>query len=272
MNEIQHAPSDMTATVAGTVTLAELQAHLGRNGQWLAIDPPAPERWTVRDILAHDASGPRRFGCGTIRDYTIGMKVELADGRVVSPGGKVVKNVAGYDLQKLFIGARHTLGKILEATFKLRPVPEREQFAQKECASLSEAGAAIETIVDSPLAPVVLDLRAPAIVVLGFAGTGEDVAWQMEQARGLGFAGPADLKYDGEFRAGGDVRKISVLPSRLMEAVAALGGAPFVARAGNGVIYCRAGAAAPAAELPLRLFQRVKETFDPRGVLPRLPL
>ena len=83
-------------------------------------------------------------------------------------------------------------------------MPEREQFAQKECASLSEAGAAIETIVDSPLAPVVLDLRAPAIVVLGFAGTREDVAWQMEQAPGVGFCRAGRFEVRRGIFAGGD--------------------------------------------------------------------
>src|SRR5580704_4074419 len=156
MNDIAHSPSDMIATVTGNVTVAALQARLAENGQWLALDPPAPECLTVAEALAQDISGPRRFGYGTIRDYTIGLKAVLADGRLISSGGKVVKNVAGYDLLKLFIGARHTLGAVVEATFKLRPLPECEQFVQKKCASLAEAGALLETILDSPMTPVVL--------------------------------------------------------------------------------------------------------------------
>jgi hypothetical protein len=271
MNGIAHAPSDMTATVADHVTVAELQARLAENGQWLALDPPAPERLTVAEALAGDISGPRRFGYGTIRDYTIGLKAVLADGRMISSGGKVVKNVAGYDLLKLFIGARHTLGAIVEATFKLRPLPECELFIQKRCASLSEAGALLETIFDSPLAPVVLDLFPPSTLVLGLAGTREDVDWQWSRARDLGFCEPGNLEHEKNFWTG-EAQKISVLPSRVIETIAALGGIPFVARAGNGVIYCRGATHLPKVDLPVHLMRRVKEAFDPRGLLPALPL
>jgi glycolate oxidase FAD binding subunit len=268
---IEHAPSDMTATVAGNITVAQLQERLAENGQWLSLDPPAPERLTVAEALARDTSGPRRFGYGTIRDYAIGLKVVLADGRRISSGGKVVKNVAGYDLLKLFIGARHTLGNIEEATFKLRPLPECEQFVQKSCASLSEAGALFETIMESPLAPVVLDLRPPSILVLGFAGTQEDVDWQLFHARGLGVFEPANLDYEKSFW-NAEAQKISVLPSRIIQTVAALGTVPFVARAGNGVIYCRGAKELPKTECPAHLMRRVKAAFDPRGLLPDLPI
>jgi FAD/FMN-containing dehydrogenase len=268
---IEHAPADMTATVAGNVTVAQLQARLAENGQWLSLDPPTPVDLSVAEALARDASGPRRFGYGTIRDYAIGMKVVLADGRLISSGGKVVKNVAGYDLLKLFIGARHTLGKIVEATFKLRPLPECEEFVQKTCASLSEASALLDTIMDSPLTPVVLDLRPPSILVLGFAGTREDVDWQLSRARGLGFSEPANLDYEKSFW-GAEAQKISVLPSRIIETIAALGAVPFVARAGNGVIYCRGATNLPKTERPIYMMRRVKEAFDPRGLLPEWPI
>jgi FAD/FMN-containing dehydrogenase len=271
MNGVVHFPSDMTATVAGEVTVAALQARLAENGQWLSLDPPAPERLTVAEALARNLSGPRRFGYGTVRDYTIGLKAVLADGRLISSGGKVVKNVAGYDLLKLFIGARHTLGAIVEATFKLRPLPECEQFLQKKCASLAEAGALLETIVDSPLSPVVLDLLPPSILVLGLAGTREDVEWQCSRARGLGFCEPANLDYEKKFWTG-EAQKISVLPSRVIETIAALGDIPFVARAGNGVIYCRGASNLPKVDLPVELMRRVKAAFDPRGLLPDWPI
>ncbi|HEX4120630.1 MAG TPA: FAD-binding protein, partial [Verrucomicrobiae bacterium] len=98
---IEHAPSDMTVTVAADVTLAALQEEIARNGQWLPIDPPAPQNVTIERLLAENLSGPRRFGFGTIRDYTLGIAAILADGRLIHSGGKVVKNVAGYDVQKL---------------------------------------------------------------------------------------------------------------------------------------------------------------------------
>jgi len=271
MNDIEHSPSDMTATVAGNVTVAQLQARLAENGQWLSLDPPAPELLTVAEALARDSSGPRRFGYGTIRDYAIGLKVVMADGRRISSGGKVVKNVAGYDLLKLFIGARYSLGNIVEATFKLRPLPECEQFVQKSCASLSEAGALLETIMDSPITPVVLDLRPPSVLVLGFAGTREDVDWQWSRSRELGFSEPANLDFEKSFW-NAEAQKISVLPSRIIETIAALGAVPFVARAGNGVIYCRGAKEIPKPDWPVHLMRRVKAAFDPCGLLPDLPI
>ena len=155
----------MIVTVSGDVTLDSLQKHIARNGQWLPIDPPSPETVTIETLLSKNLSGPRRYGFGTIRDYTVGIAAVLADGRVIHSGGKVVKNVAGYDLQKLFIGGEGTLGKIVEATFKLRPVPEGEMFFQKECSSLAEAGKLIEEMLDLDF--LVLDLRWPHTVIIG---------------------------------------------------------------------------------------------------------
>src|SRR5262245_4594393 len=121
---LEHAPEDLTVTVESGRTLAALQADLAKCGQWLSIDPPDPAHLTIEKLLATNESGPRRYGYGTIRDSVIGVKVALADGRVIKSGGKVVKNVAGYDLARLFIGAHRSLAVIVEATFKLRPAPE----------------------------------------------------------------------------------------------------------------------------------------------------
>ena len=125
---IEHTPEDMTVTVETGLTLSALQERLKQRGQWLPIDPPNPDAASIADILNANASGPRRFGYGTIREHLLGIKVVLADGRVIQNGGKVVKNVAGYDLCKLFVGSRGSLGVIVEATFKVRPLPEAEQF------------------------------------------------------------------------------------------------------------------------------------------------
>src|SRR5688572_5681752 len=106
---LEHTPEDMTATVEAGITLPVLQEALRRAAQWLPIDPPDSDSLRIGDVLADDLSGSRRYGYGTIRDYVIGMKVALPTGELIRAGGKVVKNVAGYDLCKLFIGARHTL-------------------------------------------------------------------------------------------------------------------------------------------------------------------
>src|SRR3954464_15925972 len=99
----------MIVTVEAGMSWPELQAALGEHDQWLPIDPPLPDLWTVRDVLDHATTGPRRCGDGMVRDHLLGLKVILVSGEVIGAGGKVVKNVAGYDLTRLFIGARGTL-------------------------------------------------------------------------------------------------------------------------------------------------------------------
>jgi FAD/FMN-containing dehydrogenase len=245
-----HVPEDMTVTVAAEVTLAALQAELGQRGQWLPVDPPG--MLTVRQLLDTNASGPRRFGYGTIREHLLGIKVALPGGKQIKAGGQVVKNVAGYDLCKLFVGAGGELGTIQEAIFKLRPLPEAERFVQKQCATLEEAGKLIEMVLDSALVPVVLDLIAPATVIVGLAGTREEVEWQLEQ---LGWNEPATLDYSRGFP-----QKVSVLPSKLIETLRELKLKEFVARAGNGVIHYDGPPMAGGAPA-LQLQKRVREAF-----------
>lgn len=280
---VEHTPEDMTVTVEAGMTLAMLQAQLTPRGQWLPIDPPHPGRLTVGALLATNASGPRRFGCGTIREHVIGLKVALADGRLIKSGGKVVKNVAGYDLGKLFIGSHGSLGVIVEAAFKLRPRPEAEQFVQAQCESLAQAGSLVESVLESEITPTVLDLHnqpstldsrpSTLAVVVGFAGTREEVEWQRSRARELGISEPSNLEHEETFWADESaVRRWSVLPSTAVEAIRQLGVVPFVARAGNGVIYYRGGPEPPKEELPVKLMHRVKGEFDPKHILTGLPL
>lgn len=284
---LQHTPEDMTVSVEAGISLAALQSELQRHRQCLPLDPPHPGRITIGEIIDQNISGPRRFSMGTIRDHLLGITAVLADGTVVHSGGKVVKNVAGYDLGKLFVGARGSLGVVVEATFKLRPLPEQEGFIEARCQSLSQAGELIEAVIQSELTPEVIDLHATApasttteadgkesaTVILGFAGCREEVAWQLELAGRLGFTQNSSLDYDAKFWAkDGPVQRLSVLPSNLIDAVGSLNGAPFVARAGNGVIYYR-GAPKPRTEvLPLELMRRLKEAYDPRHILPDLVL
>jgi FAD/FMN-containing dehydrogenase len=273
---LQHTPEDLTVTVETGMTLAALQSVLARGGQWLPIDPPDSEHLTIARLLATNASGPRRFGFGTIRDHLIGLQVVLADGRLIRSGGKVVKNVAGYDLLKLFIGAHDSLGIIVEATFKLLPLPEDEHLLEARCDSLEEAGRLIESVLESELMPAVLDLHYGITqplrgyhAVLGLAGTREEVIWQRAKAEALGIAEKTTLGYDQDFRTPGASceKHLSVLPSRLIETLRGLGDVPFVARAGNGVIYHRSPASLQPVS-PLSLMRRVKETFDPNQILP----
>jgi glycolate oxidase FAD binding subunit len=118
---VEHAEGDLVVTVQAGAPLGDLQQALAPAGQWLPLDPPEPAA-TVGGVVATAASGPRRLRFGTPRDLLIGVTVVLADGTVAKSGGKVVKNVAGYDLGKLFAGSYGTLGVIASCTFRLQPV------------------------------------------------------------------------------------------------------------------------------------------------------
>ncbi|MBF8286481.1 MAG: linked oxidase-like protein, partial [Dehalococcoidia bacterium] len=126
---VEHEPADLTATVQAGMTLSELQGRLGGAGQLLPLDPPGGERATIGGILAANASGPWRHAFGSARDMTIGLRVVTAEGRITRAGGRVVKNVAGYDLCKLYIGSLGTLGVIVEATFKVASLPREQRAA-----------------------------------------------------------------------------------------------------------------------------------------------
>jgi FAD/FMN-containing dehydrogenase len=272
---LEYTPEDMTVSVEAGVTLAQLQGRLAEHNQWLPIDAPGANTLTIGALLAANKSGPRRFGFGTIREHLLGIKVVLADGRVIKAGGKVVKNVAGYDLCKLFVGSHGTLGVIVEATFKVLPRPESELFLKRASTQVDEFAPLLRQVNESPLTPVILDLHgseAGHTFVLGFAGPREDVEWQREQARSFGFTESAALDYDEAFRETSEPFQVaSVLPSKVIETIKSLDTQAYVARAGNGLIYFRGGRPQPREELPLKLMRRIKETYDPKGILPDLP-
>jgi len=120
---IEYEPANLTVTVEAGITMGALQKALAEHQQFLPLDPPQPSRATLGGIIATNSYGPLRLRYGTVRDWLIGTRVVLADGTLVRGGGKVVKNVAGYDLPKLFVGSYGTLGVVAEATFKLSPLP-----------------------------------------------------------------------------------------------------------------------------------------------------
>jgi len=126
---VEHNVGDLTAVVEAGVPLARAQEAFAGEGQMLALDPPEVDGATVGGIVATGDSGPLRHRFGAIRDLVIGIKVALADGSVVRAGGKVIKNVAGYDLAKLFSGSFGTLGMILELALRLHPSPFRTSTA-----------------------------------------------------------------------------------------------------------------------------------------------
>jgi glycolate oxidase FAD binding subunit len=121
---VEHVPADMVVVVEAGSTLAALQAALAAHGQQLALDPPSPERATIGGLVATGGFGPRRARYGTMRDLIIGVTLVRADGAVARGGGKVVKNVAGFDLPKVACGSLGTLGMIATASFRLHPLPQ----------------------------------------------------------------------------------------------------------------------------------------------------
>src|SRR5438105_1124843 len=121
---LDHDAANLTVTVESGISLAALQNLLAEEGQFVPFDPPFPERSTIGGIVAANLNGPRRSCYGSVRDLVIGMKVALISGEQIKAGGKVVKNVAGYDMCKLFVAALGTLGAIVDATLGLAPVPE----------------------------------------------------------------------------------------------------------------------------------------------------
>ncbi|HEY3582647.1 MAG TPA: FAD-binding protein, partial [Pyrinomonadaceae bacterium] len=191
---IEHEPADLIAVAQAGVPLTTFNEKLTENGQWLPLDPPNNGRATLGGIVATGLGGAQQFGYGRPRAAVIGVTVVLADGSVIKAGGRVVKNVAGYDLCKLFTGSYGTLGIITELFFKLRPRPAREAtiIATGSLNSLLAAGRAI---LDARLFPVAVELlSAPygrwigiasegaEILLIRFAGNEKGVAYQLEQA------------------------------------------------------------------------------------------
>src|SRR5579883_3144430 len=155
---LEHEAPDLTCYVEAGITLAALQQQLASKGQHLALDPPDAEQATIGGLLASNASGPKRLRYGTARDLVIGLHVVQANGEVARSGGRVVKNVAGYDLNKLYIGSLGTLGIIVEANFKLHPLPAAERTLLLTYTNASDAMQTVTAIRGSLLTPAALEL------------------------------------------------------------------------------------------------------------------
>jgi len=198
----------------------------------------------------------------------IGIKVALASGEIIKAGGKVVKNVAGYDLCKLFVGAKHTLGIIVEATFKLRPLPETEVVIGSSFGSIPDLQGTAKALLESPVDPVILDaakLSDQVKLVTAFAGAREDVEYQVEIAKKIApwtETAPDNRRFP---------QITSVLPSKTAETLIQLNPANFVARCGNGVIY-HDSPQKPRVLPNSSLMARLKKTYDPRGIFPEYTL
>ncbi|HWC24131.1 MAG TPA: FAD-binding oxidoreductase [Flexivirga sp.] len=181
---LEHQPGDLIVRAEAGMPLAGLQERLRDSGQLLSLDEPVHGS-TIGGVLATNSSGPHRLQHGTARDLLIGATVVLADGTIAHSGGKVVKNVAGYDLGKLLVGSYGTLAVITEATFRLHPIPETRAWVTAS-ARPDELEPLLARLCHSQLAPAALEIDWQpgelATVALLVEGTADGVAGRVEAA------------------------------------------------------------------------------------------
>lgn len=262
---LEHEAGDLTCTVEAGVRLAALNSALAAHGQMLALDPPGDP--TVGACIAANLSGPRRHRYGTIRDLLLGVTVVLGDGLVASSGGKVVKNVAGYDLGKLFVGSRGRLGLVARASLRLHPLPEAVRTLVAPVSSAEDAHGKAQAILRSHLVPSALDLLWPGRLAVLFEGSPRAVAAQLEEARKLvgGEEGGEEVWEESRRRQGEAAGCLAFPPGALAETLGGLEEA--VVRISAGVAYVPYAVPDPRHETARALAERVRAAFDPAGVL-----
>lgn len=272
---IDYPARDMTITVESGITMAALSDRLAAERQRLPIDVPHAERATLGGVLATNWSGPRRYGCGTIRDYTIGIQAVDGRGTAFRGGGRVVKNVAGYDFCKLLVGSLGTLAVITEITLKVVPIPEASALMACDVSDLDMAERLLAALVDSRTTPTAIELvagpawqddealgslssPAAARLIVGVEGTQPEVAWMIQQLTEEWQRDSAanirridDAKMTGLWRRLTDfpsgeaplVLKASLLPSRVtayIERLRAIDpGCSVLAHGGSGIVLAR---------------------------------
>jgi len=240
---VEHVPGDLVVVAEAGVPLATLQARLAEHGQMLALDPPEPGA-TLGGIVSANASGPRRLRYGTVRDLLIGVTVVLADGTTARSGGKVVKNVAGYDLGKLYTGAHGALGVLVSTTWRLHPLPAAAGTVAVGVADAAEAGRLASLVVRSTLTPSAVELRweggSGELVVL-FESIPASV--DAQSAAAIELLGGGERAHEpppwfGARPTGGVVLRLAYEPHALPRVLAALpAAAAGTASAGTGVAY-----------------------------------
>jgi glycolate oxidase FAD binding subunit len=278
----EHAPSDQIVAVEAGMTLGALQRALAPHGQRLALDPPDPERATVGGVVAASAWGPRRTRHGAARDLVIGVTVVRADGVVARGGGKVVKNVAGFDLPRLLCGSLGTLGLVAEVIFRLHPLPEASGTAVFEGLAgvdVRDTVPALRELAVEPAALAALPEGGRFTLAVRFEGFAPGVRDQLERtlaragggARLEGAEEAALWARHDALRAAGSVRaKATFAPAALVKALdalaplrAALGGAGLVVHPALGIALL--GGEAADAEAVARAVTIARGTLRPLG-------
>lgn len=266
---VEHEAGDLTVTVEAGLRLSELNAHLAGSGQLFALDPPGDP--TIGACLAANLTGPRRHRYGAPRDLVLGVTVVLADGTVSSSGGKVVKNVAGYDLGKLFCGSEGQFGLLARVSLRLHPLPEAAGSLTVPVDTAADAHDRFQRLHRSQLVPSAVDLLWKGLgsrLQVLFEGSPRAVEAQLAAARELvgGEAADGEAVWD-EARAvqASALGRISFPPRGLAQTLMAVGDA--LARPAAGTAFTRArlfDEGDPGARL---LAERVRVALDPAGVL-----
>jgi glycolate oxidase FAD binding subunit len=303
---LEHNVGDFTAVLEAGVRLADAQDAFAHHGQMLALDPALDGEATVGGVMATSDSGPLRHRYGSMRDLVVGVTVALSDGTLARSGGKVIKNVAGYDLAKLFTGSFGTLGLIVRVAVRLHPLPPATATAAGASDDPERLGAAARALAALPLEADCLDLdwrhgTGRLLVRFGSAAAGDQAATTVKRMGDLGLEGCAVLEDDDELwmaqrvhQRGDCVLKVSGRASDLPDVCRAAGA--VVGRPALGLYWLSlppdAGAVAAAREalLPractlldapealradawaapdpgaLAVMARVKERFDPARI------
>ena len=262
---LEHEAGDLTAIVEAGVRIRDLNERLAAAGQRLALDPPGNP--TIGACLAADLSGPLRHRFGAARDLVIGVTVVLADGTIASSGGKVVKNVAGYDLAKLFCGSAGRLGLIVRVALRLHPVPEASRTLVAPVDDPADAQTRARAILRAPLAPSSVDVHWPGRLAIRFEGAARAVEAQLAAARALVGGDEDDGAGWGEAeeRQAAARGRLLFAPGDLAGALAGLDEA--VVRVAAGVAYVGEPVPDPRDPVEVALAERVRAAFDPQGVL-----
>ncbi|MBO0870111.1 MAG: FAD-binding oxidoreductase [Micromonosporaceae bacterium] len=277
----EHSAADLVATIGAGTPLRAAQAALARAGQRLALDPGSSEA-TIGGMLATGEAGPLRHAFGTPRDLLLGVEFVRADGRVAHAGGKVVKNVAGYDVGKLLCGSYGTLGVIASATFRLHPLPAVSAWVVRTVHQPGEVVTLVGELLATQLAPTAVEVDLPSFPVVPkqrdgqrsagtsgrlavlFEGSAQGVPARCAAATAL-LGGDASIvdsapEWWGRYPFGPDevALRIAVPPADLDTATLALrdaAGIPFPVRgsAGAGVVFTALPAAWPVERLAMTL-------------------
>ncbi|MFN8221852.1 MAG: FAD-binding protein [Gaiellales bacterium] len=259
---LEHEAGDLTCTVEAGVRLSTLRGQLAHAGQRLSLDPPGDP--TVGACVARGRSGPLRHRFGTPRDLVLGVTLVLGDGTIASSGGKVVKNVAGYDLAKLVCGSHGRLALIGRVSLRLHPLPAVGRTLVVET---SDTARVAQTVLDSQLQPSAVDILHPGRVAVLFEGSARGVEAQLEAARRLvgGDAAGDEVWDESRARQAGAAGRIVFAPAELPRVLAAEPEA--LVRPSAGVAYVPRPVEATVSKQERRVLDALAQALDPAGVL-----